>query len=258
MQRQVDFLESHPDHALCFHPVQVVFDEKTHQNYTHPASTNAADFTLDELLNQNYIQTNSVMYRRQDYSKLPTGIVPGDWYLHLMHAKVGKIGFLPDVMSVYRRHSGGEWWGAVDKQGDFWAKYAAGHLKLFRAMYALFEDQTHDSAITQALGRAVDMFIELESTHPKILQTLITDFPDLLRKYLASRANAVKAHAQAIAEREQRIADLYSVVADYREHINKLEAELAEFHNSLPHKLRRKALHMVRHTMKRGRYSKDS
>ena len=39
-------------------------------------------------------------------------ILPGDWFLHLLHAEKGKIGMLPDVMAVYRRHSSGIWFGA--------------------------------------------------------------------------------------------------------------------------------------------------
>jgi hypothetical protein len=35
------------------------------------------------------------MYVNQyDYKNIPTNIIPGDWFLHLYHAKKGKIGFI--------------------------------------------------------------------------------------------------------------------------------------------------------------------
>ena len=35
--------------------------------------------------------------------------------MHLLHAQIGKIAFLPDVMAVYRRNQGGIWGGAGQK-----------------------------------------------------------------------------------------------------------------------------------------------
>jgi glycosyltransferase involved in cell wall biosynthesis len=251
LQKQIDFLEANPEYSLCFHRVNVMFEDASHDDYVHPSGTNTADFTLNELLNQNYIQTNSAMYRRQDYAELPKGIIPGDWYLHLLHARNGKIGFLLDVMSVYRRHTGGAWWGAVDKRVAFWKKYAAGHLELYRAIYTLFDGQSYDATIDGSLSRTIDVFIELETTEPQILQTLISDFPDLLVRYLRYRMSIVQLHQSDIEKREKHIAELYGVIADYRSHINKLEATLVTFHNSLPHKIRRKASHAVRRIVKR-------
>ncbi len=125
LQRQVDFMDAHPDYSICFHPVRVVWDNGAHPDSIFPSPKhrfNKTTLELSDLLKHNFIQTNSVMYRwRRDCINIyPDNILPGDWYWHLLHAQVGKIGFIPDVMSVYRRNDGGIWTGAFET--DAWFK----------------------------------------------------------------------------------------------------------------------------------------
>lgn len=121
LQKQVDFMESHPDFSICFHPVIVHWDDNFKPDSIFPTDRqrfNKTVLTLGDLLKRNFIQTNSVLYRWRFHTDsldlIPDGILPGDWFLHLLHAQVGKIGFLPDVMSVYRRNSSGIWTGAEE------------------------------------------------------------------------------------------------------------------------------------------------
>lgn len=113
LQRQVEYLEANPHCSMCFHPVQVVYEggEKEPEIYP-PASllprNGRRELYLADLFRGNPVQTNSAVYRWRFREGLPTwfrpGLCPGDWYWHLLHAEVGKIGFLPQVMAVYRRH----------------------------------------------------------------------------------------------------------------------------------------------------------
>lgn len=232
LQAQVDFMEKNPTYALCFHPVQVVFEDKSHKNYVYPSGGDSSVFTLNELLNQNYIQTNSAVYRRQDYTKIPRGIIPGDWYLHLMHAKTGSIGFIEKTMSVYRRHPGGTWWGAVNKQDDFWQKYATGHLLLYREIYKLFKGTEHFSEIDVSLARIIDMFISLPAKQPYIIQTIINDFPDLLDRYLKFQLSRYLRQSEELKASEKKATELYQAVTEHRMHIAHLNQELEQIHNS--------------------------
>lgn len=117
LQKQVTFLDERPDCSLCFHPVQVTFDDDSELASLFPYDGFVASFDVETLLSQNFIQTNSAMYRRQSYRNLPIlNMLPNDWYMNLFHALAGEIGFLPEVMAAYRRHSGGIWWrGAQDR-----------------------------------------------------------------------------------------------------------------------------------------------
>ena len=113
LQRQVDYLEANPHCSMCFHSVQIVYEggEKEPEIYP-PASllprNGRREFYLADLFRGNPIQTSSAVYRWRFREGLPPwfrpDLCPGDWYWHLLHAEEGKIGFLPQVMSVYRRH----------------------------------------------------------------------------------------------------------------------------------------------------------
>lgn len=117
LQKQVKFLEANKDFSLCFHPVSILYENDSRPDEIYP--TQKEGFTLDKLVEGNFIQTNSVMYRRMKYDNIPEDILPLDWYLHLLHAKEGKIGFIDKVMSVYRRHQGGIWWSDNSEEAEY-------------------------------------------------------------------------------------------------------------------------------------------
>lgn len=119
LQKQVDFLDAHPDCSISFHPVKVIWDDHSRPEKLYPDKkilNKIGGFDFNSLLKINFIQTNSVVYRwcltKDNYDLLKDDILPGDWFLHLLHAQVGKIGFMPDVMSVYRKHAQSVWFGA--------------------------------------------------------------------------------------------------------------------------------------------------
>lgn len=114
LQIQVDFLRENKDCSVCFHPVHVKFENGQRDDFIFPMleqlpRKSKQRFYLADLIQGNFIQTNSVVYRWRFRDGLPEwfnpGICPGDWYWHLLHAETGKIAFIPRVMSVYRRHS---------------------------------------------------------------------------------------------------------------------------------------------------------
>lgn len=134
LQKQVDFLDSNPDYALCFHPVKILFEGKGIVGEYPEPELHKKNSVL-ELLKQNYIQTNSVMYRRaQSYNAFSSIALPGDWYMHLYHAQFGKIGFINETMAVYRRHKGGIWWDAHNDIDSIWKNHGIGHFELYDQM----------------------------------------------------------------------------------------------------------------------------
>jgi glycosyltransferase involved in cell wall biosynthesis len=112
LQRQVDFLSTHPEYAICFHPVQVIDETGKRANYIFPPESRREVFDFPTLLKGNFMQTCSVMYRRYADFSFPPWFKQaklGDWPLHLLMASHGKIAFLDEVMAVYRIHQGGLW-----------------------------------------------------------------------------------------------------------------------------------------------------
>ena len=112
LQKQVDFLDTHPECALCFHDVLMIFDDgKTEpRNFSSPHRKPIS--TVEDLLSENFIPTCSVLYRRRPQDEFPEWLLTtptGDWGLHIINARHGKIGYLNEVMGVYRIHRGGNW-----------------------------------------------------------------------------------------------------------------------------------------------------
>ena len=146
LQKQVDFLDSHPDCSLCFHPVKVCWEDEVRPEYIFPNEKERfykTELELTDLLKRNFMQTNSVMFRWRFKNENILNywvqeITPGDYYLNLLHAQIGKIGFLPEVMAVYRRNAGGVWTGA-NKQPQWFCRCGVPHIKFFEEMEKSFK-----------------------------------------------------------------------------------------------------------------------
>lgn len=250
LQKQIDYMRANPDCTICFHPVRVTFTDSTQEDYVYPQNINTNDFTLLELINQNYMQSNSVLFRRQTYKNYPTDIAPLDWYTNLYHARRGGIGFINETMAVYRRHQGGIWWGAISKTSDFWNSNIDAHLRFYEEMIKLFPEDKYANAINTSFARIIDMVIELKES-PHIIARVIKKYPGLITRYIMYRCWVAQAHNTEIDLREKRIADLYKSIAEHRSHITKLESELAKYHNSLLYRVHQKGSQLLRYARKR-------
>jgi glycosyltransferase involved in cell wall biosynthesis len=112
LQKQVDFLDAHPDFSSCFHTVQVIFEGEKMKTRLRPAKARKDVFTLEDILASNVMETCSFMFRNDLTRELPDWfrhIKLLDWPLHILNAQRGKIGFINEVMAAYRMHASGTW-----------------------------------------------------------------------------------------------------------------------------------------------------
>jgi hypothetical protein len=68
--------------------------------------------TIEDLALGNYIYTASCVFRNKLINEIPEWYLKcpiGDYPLHMLNAQFGKIRYIPEVMGVYRIHSGGIW-----------------------------------------------------------------------------------------------------------------------------------------------------
>jgi len=107
LQKQVDFLEANPDFAMCSHNAIVIYNNKN--KASHELTDNKKDvFTFDDVVKKNFsMPTNSCVFRNNIFQSLPDSFPMFDWAVHLLSSSKGKIKFLDEVMSVYRKHEGG-------------------------------------------------------------------------------------------------------------------------------------------------------
>ncbi len=111
LQRQVDFMESHPDHAFCFTDMERIAPDGT--RLAPGPQTSRRRFTTQRLLPRHVVPTATSLYRR--------GMLPDpfpDWFVHespvadyplaILASLRGPGRRLPGRMSVYRV-GGGIW-----------------------------------------------------------------------------------------------------------------------------------------------------
>jgi glycosyltransferase involved in cell wall biosynthesis len=112
LQKQVEFLDSNRDCALCFHNVRILNEAdpgRQELNHTQPMR---ARYDIEDLLRGNFMHTCSVMFRSRLFEDFPSWFFQcplGDWPLHVLNAQHGRIGYLDEVMAVYRKHGKGVW-----------------------------------------------------------------------------------------------------------------------------------------------------
>jgi glycosyltransferase involved in cell wall biosynthesis len=112
LQRQVDFLEAHPECAACFHNVLQVWDDGRWPPKNHNAPDQKRFSTIEDVLEENFIATPSLMFRQAVFPKFPEWYFRqpiGDWPLQMLSAEHGAIGYLDETMAVYRLHPNGLW-----------------------------------------------------------------------------------------------------------------------------------------------------
>lgn len=113
MKKQVEFLQSHPDFAICCTNVSVR-DEIAHcPDRLLYGTLSKTEFTLDDL---DYILTNmigrtvTVMYRKSAFVNPPSwffSLPYTDMAMMLLIMQIGKMKYLNDVTAMYRIHHGG-------------------------------------------------------------------------------------------------------------------------------------------------------
>lgn len=113
LQKQVDFLESHPDYSLCFTNTIVKYPDHEEIAINHVWDT----YTIEDIINSNALNmnergdtiqscghTSSVLYRRSK-DGLPNWIGKcyiGDEPLFIALGQYGKAKFINEVATVYR------------------------------------------------------------------------------------------------------------------------------------------------------------
>lgn len=108
LQRQVEFMDAHPECAISAHRVEHVCEDGTRQLSVRPGVGDAV-YDIDRLLNVNFTPKSATMVRKAALDALPgwyrtTTVASAAWLLNVLTARGGKIGFIDDVMAAHRIH----------------------------------------------------------------------------------------------------------------------------------------------------------
>lgn len=254
LKRQVDFLEENKEYAFCFHPVRVFYEDGKKKDYIYPSKDNDRQMNLEGLMRENFIQTNSVMYRRQKYNDLPVDILPLDWYLHLFHAQYGKIGFIDKVMGAYRRHDKGMWWGSASGEIDeVWRKYGVPHLKLFIEVGKMYgEKAEYTGIINSHIYRAYEAIIRTDLKYSQNkLEEAIAESSTATASYIYE---SFERHQNAVSNLKNHADEQARIISHQMDEIAHQTEVIVKVEN-LNQKLSSKLQMRIENTVKR-RFSK--
>lgn len=112
LDRQVTYMEQHPECAITFHRVVNLYEETGEKSLSNGGQI--VDTTIVDLSKSNYITNLSVVYRRKlvDLKNLPEWIlrtpVP-DYAFHFLYAMKGSIHYFRRPMGVYRQLKSATW-----------------------------------------------------------------------------------------------------------------------------------------------------
>lgn len=114
LQKQVDFLEAHPECSLCYHNVMRLHEDDAIEPTPVVPADQKPFLSIEDIVFRNPLPTSSVIFRNDLLSAMPAwyhDLGVGDWPLWVLVAQHGKAGYLDEIMAAYRVHSGGVYSG---------------------------------------------------------------------------------------------------------------------------------------------------
>lgn len=111
LQKQADFLDRHPECAICFHATTICYEDGSQEPQKHPVRRQKPILTIEDLIDTT-MQTCSVTFRNHLITEFPAWFYTlkmGDWPLHVLNAQHGHIGYIDEEMGVHRIHPAGAW-----------------------------------------------------------------------------------------------------------------------------------------------------
>jgi glycosyltransferase involved in cell wall biosynthesis len=114
LEKQVRFLDTHPNCSLCCHAVAVEYSGERGRNWDPVIGESAKEIcSIEDILRletKPEMPEPSMMIRRRSLRKFPdwfNGMFNSDYALQVLLAERGDVGFLSDCMAVHRKHAGG-------------------------------------------------------------------------------------------------------------------------------------------------------
>jgi glycosyltransferase involved in cell wall biosynthesis len=189
LQYQADILDRDSNLSLCFHPTIKFYEHKEKKIQISPFVDNYRVFSTEDLLRLNFIEASSVMFRRLKYENFNVhDIFPVDWYLHLYHARFGKIGFINKVMSAHRMHEGGIWWDSYKNPDKLLVTSGLLFLSMYMELVTLFKDnRNHTMIIYENINTLLNRFMLIDiRQNTRLLETALGKYPKELSQFLDS------------------------------------------------------------------------
>lgn len=184
LQRQLDFLESHPDYSMCFHRATIL-SEINYPTRLNVTEIEGREYSADELFSQWIVPTASIVYRAEVNLlplERPCDILNGDIVLVLKCCSCGKVRALEYEMSVYRMHIGGVTYSPTLYE-DRHIKYPKHCLFIKRNFGHMLDSKTLNRCIAEAFWDSREVVKPKIRRHINKIIALCFDPKFILKKY---------------------------------------------------------------------------
>ena len=153
LQKQVDFLEEHPDYVLCHHDAVIVDENGALIKNSKLPPDSRRDFSGEELIKGALILTLTACFRHIVTENPPEHfrVLNSDTFLFSLLGNYGRSKYLGDTIKpdAYRVHSGGVW----SSQADDWLK--AYHLLNTYYWLRMYYERLGKKEYAQSFSRAL-------------------------------------------------------------------------------------------------------
>lgn len=104
LQKQVDFMETHPEYAGCAHQSSVIRGDASNFEKLF-GSESDSDLYMNDMITHRKFHTSSLLYKREIWQKcggIPMGISSNERAIYPMVAIFGPVHYMKENMCVYR------------------------------------------------------------------------------------------------------------------------------------------------------------
>ena len=114
LKKQIDFMVSNPEISFTFHRAEILHKDKFQLNYRNKFYIDRKTFETKHLFRKAGARycTASSIFRKDVFENFPNWILKchvADFPIVFLALQKGKVGYLEDVMCVYRLESEGSW-----------------------------------------------------------------------------------------------------------------------------------------------------
>jgi hypothetical protein len=139
----------------------------------------------------------------------PKDILPGDHFLHLLHAQIGQIGFIDDTMAVYRRHAGGIWWDRTFDLEKSYLQHGIEEIGFYNAVYKYITpepDRYFTAVLIHVFNFLLNIYVKHECRHE--IEIICAKFPNLFTGVFFDKLQQITDMSKQIDDMSRQIADL--------------------------------------------------
>ena len=164
LQKQFDYMESHPTLRSCFHNAEIKVDMENGWFLAEQFKNKNKDETADDddrmiwpmnmkgfkpkktyaagaYIKQGFVHTSSMFFRWNYHIEIPEWYYThqlGDFTIWLIQLGTGRFGYMTDIMSVYRRHEGGAYY--FKNKAEYMLKTRRDWIALLKNLRQYFND----------------------------------------------------------------------------------------------------------------------